>query len=70
MKGYYPHAQPPFWNTTPFRLSAADYSIYLQLPSIAGGHSSIRNLRTRHAVVTDPPNMLGRQPLSQESFPA
>jgi hypothetical protein len=26
--------------------------MYLQLPSISGGRSSIRNLRTRHAVVT------------------
>jgi hypothetical protein len=26
--------------------------MYLQLPSITGGRSSIRNLRTRHAVVT------------------
>jgi hypothetical protein len=34
------------------------YSIYSQLPSIPGGLPSIRNLRTRHAVVTrDPPNM-------------
>jgi hypothetical protein len=37
---------------TPCRLSATAYSIYSQLPSISGGRSSIRNLRTRHAVVT------------------
>jgi hypothetical protein len=34
------------------------YSIYSQLPSVSGGLPSIRNLRTRHAVVTrDPPNV-------------
>jgi len=34
------------------------YSIYSQLPSVSGGLPSIRNLRTRDAVVTsDPPNM-------------
>jgi hypothetical protein len=37
----------------PFRLSATAYSMYSRLPSISGGRSSsIRNLRTRHAVVT------------------
>jgi hypothetical protein len=36
----------------PCRLSATAYSMYSQLPSITGGRSSIRNLRTRHAVVT------------------
>jgi hypothetical protein len=36
----------------PFRPSATAYSMYSQLPSISGGRSSIRNLRTRHAVVT------------------
>jgi hypothetical protein len=35
-----------------FSFSAAAYSIYSQLSSIAGGLSSIRNPRTRHAVVT------------------
>jgi hypothetical protein len=44
-----PHAQPPSWRTTPCSLSAAAYSIYSQL---AGGRSSILNLRTRHSVVT------------------
>jgi hypothetical protein len=40
-------------------LSAAAYSIYLQLPSITGGCSSIRNPRTRLAVVTgNLPNMV------------
>jgi hypothetical protein len=33
-------------------LFAAAYSIYSQLPSISGGRSSIRSLKTRHAVVT------------------
>jgi hypothetical protein len=42
----------PSWSTTPCRFSMAAYSIYSQLPSIAGGHSSIRNLSTRHALVT------------------
>ena len=28
-------AQPPSWRTTPRRLSATDYSIYSQLPSIS-----------------------------------
>jgi hypothetical protein len=59
VKGCYPHAQPPSGRTTPYRLSAAAYSIYLQLTSIAGGCSSILNPRTRHAVVTGtPPNMV------------
>jgi hypothetical protein len=52
VKVYYPHAQPRIWRTTPYRLSVAAYSIYSQLPSIAGGRSSIRNPRTLHAVVT------------------
>jgi hypothetical protein len=48
----------PKWRTTPCRLFATGYSIYSQLPSVTGGLPSIRNLRTRHAVVTrDPPNM-------------
>jgi hypothetical protein len=47
----------PSWRTTHCRLSATAYSIYSQLPSVSGGLPSIRNLRTRHAVVTrDPPN--------------
>jgi hypothetical protein len=52
-----PHAQPPSWRTSPCRLSGTAYSIYWQLPSISGDRvSSIRNLRTHHAVVTrDPP---------------
>jgi hypothetical protein len=42
----------------PYYLSASAYSIYSQLVSIAGGRSSIRNPRTRHAVGTrTPPNM-------------
>jgi hypothetical protein len=59
VRGCRPHAQPPSWRTTPCRLSATAYSIYSQLPSISGGLPSIRNLRTRHAVVTrNPPNMV------------
>jgi hypothetical protein len=42
----------PSWRTTPCRLSATAYSVYSQLPSVSGGFPSIRNLRTRHAVVT------------------
>jgi len=42
----------PNWRTTPCQLSATAYSRYSQLPSIYGGHSSTRNLRTRHAVAT------------------
>jgi hypothetical protein len=47
-----PHLQTPSWRTTPCRLSAAAYSVYSQLPSIAVSRTSIRNPRTRHAVVT------------------
>jgi hypothetical protein len=36
------HAQPPSWRTIPCRLSAAAYSIYSQLPSVAGNCSPIR----------------------------
>jgi hypothetical protein len=57
-EGLWPHAQPPSWRTIPCRLSATAYSIYSQLPPVPGGLPSIRNLRTRHDVVTwDPPNM-------------
>ena len=45
-------AQPPSRRTTPCRLSATAYLIYSQLPSTSAGRSYIRNLRTRHAVVT------------------
>jgi hypothetical protein len=56
--GFCSHAQPPSWRTTPCQLSATSYSIHSQLPSVPGELPSIRNLRTRHAVVTrDPPNM-------------
>jgi hypothetical protein len=47
-----PHAQPPSWRTTSCQLSAAAYSMYSQLTSITGGRASIRDPRTRHAVVT------------------
>jgi hypothetical protein len=43
----------PSWRTTPCYLSTTAYSIYSQLMSIAGGRSSIRNPRTRHAVGTE-----------------
>ena len=47
-------AQSPSRRITPCRLSATAYSIYSYLPSISGGpSSSICNLRTRHAVVTE-----------------
>jgi hypothetical protein len=42
-EGLQPHAQPPSWRTASCRLSAAAYSIYSQLISIAGGRSSICN---------------------------
>jgi hypothetical protein len=45
-------AQPQSWRTTPCQLPVTTYSMYSQLPSITGGCSSIRNLRTCHAVVT------------------
>jgi hypothetical protein len=58
VKGCKPHTQPPSWRTTPCRLSAAAYSIYSHLFSIAVGRFSIHNPRPRHAVVTEtPPNM-------------
>jgi hypothetical protein len=58
VKSCYLQAQHPSLRTTPCMLSVAVYSIYSQLPSIAGGRSSIRILRTRYAVVTGtPPNM-------------
>jgi hypothetical protein len=64
VRGCRPHAQPPSWRTTSCRLSATAYSIYSQLPSVPGGLPSIRNLRTRHAVVTrNPPNMETEQTL-------
>jgi hypothetical protein len=53
-------AQPPNWRTTPYRLSATAYSIYSQLSSTSGGRFSIRNLRTRHAMVTGDPLKMGR----------
>jgi hypothetical protein len=52
VKGRQPHAQPPSWRTTPCRVPAAAYSIYLQLPSITESRSSIPCPRTLHAVVT------------------
>jgi hypothetical protein len=49
----------PGWWTTHCLMSAATYSMYSQLPSIAGGRPSNHNLRTRLIVVTgDPPNMV------------
>jgi hypothetical protein len=52
LKGCWPHAKFSSLKTTPCHLSTTAYSIYSQLPSIAGGRTSIRNPRTRHAVVT------------------
>jgi hypothetical protein len=52
VRGYWRRAQPPSWRTAHCRLSATAYSIYSQLPSVSGELPSIRNLRTRHAVVT------------------
>ena len=46
-------AQPPSWSTTSCRLSTTAYSIYSQLPSTLEAVPFIRNLRTRHAVVTE-----------------
>jgi hypothetical protein len=47
--------QHPSWRPTPCYLSAASYSMYSQLTSIAGDHSSIHNPRTLHAVGTGTP---------------
>jgi hypothetical protein len=55
VRGCKPHGQPPSWKATPYCLSTTAYSIYLQLTSISGGRSSIRNPRTRHAVGTGTP---------------
>jgi hypothetical protein len=44
----------PKLETTPCWLSATAYSIYLQLPSISGGHLSIHNPRMHHTMVMDP----------------
>jgi hypothetical protein len=35
----------PSWRTTPCRLSATAYSVYSQLPYVAGGCLTIYNLR-------------------------
>jgi hypothetical protein len=44
------------------------YSMYSQLHSVPGGLPSIRNLRTRHEVVTrDPPNMERRSTTNKMS---
>ena len=42
----------PSFRTTPSRLSANDYSNIFAVTLHLGGHPSIRNVRTRHAVVT------------------
>jgi hypothetical protein len=55
------------WRTTTYRLSATARSIYSQLPSYLKAVSSIRNPRTRHALVTGthisliPPALLQEQ---------
>jgi hypothetical protein len=46
------HAQPCSWRTALYRLSSAAFSMYSQLLSTPAGRPSIRNLRTRHAVVS------------------
>jgi hypothetical protein len=43
---------PPNWITTLCRLSKTAYLIYPHLPPITEGRSSIRNVRTRRAMVT------------------
>jgi hypothetical protein len=40
------------WRTVPCQFLAAAYLLYSQLPSIAGGRSSVRNPKMCHAVVT------------------
>ena len=45
--------QPQSWRTTLRQMSSTTYSVHSQLPSISGGRSSNRNVRMRHAVVTD-----------------
>jgi len=51
VRSYYHLAQTPNWRAATSRLSVIIYSIYSQIPSKCGGGSSIRNLRTRQAVV-------------------
>jgi hypothetical protein len=51
--------------TTPCRLSAAAYSIYSQLTSIAGGRSPIRNPKARHAVRSGKPPNMRKRPLGR-----
>jgi hypothetical protein len=55
VRGCFPHAQPPSWRITPYRLSATAYSVHSQLSSVPGRLPSIHNLRTHHAMVTRPP---------------
>jgi hypothetical protein len=52
----------PGWQTSSCWLCTTAYSIYSQLPSISGGHSSNHNLRTPRAVATG-------THLSREDFP-
>jgi hypothetical protein len=60
VRGCQPHAKPPSWRTTRYRLSVTVYSLYSQQPSLTGRLTSNRKLRTCHAVVTrDPPNLDG-----------
>jgi hypothetical protein len=54
-----PHAQPPSWRTTPVGCPRLLIQYIRSCPPKLEGVSSIRNLRTRHAVVTrDPHNMV------------
>jgi hypothetical protein len=48
MRNYWHLAQPPSWRTTPCRVLIQ----YIRSYPPIGGRSSIRDLRTRHAVVT------------------
>jgi hypothetical protein len=53
------HAQPPSWRITPCRLSATTSSYIRSYTPYLEAAASIRNLRTRRAVVTrDPLNMV------------
>jgi hypothetical protein len=54
-----PHPTPQLEDHTLSFARDCLFNIYSQLPSIAGGRSSIRNLRTHHALVTRNPLNFG-----------
>jgi hypothetical protein len=57
-EGFLAACPTPKLEDNPLLFTTTAYSIYSQLPSIAGGRSSIRNPRTRHAAMTgNPRNM-------------